>query len=200
MRVRSLSAIVVTGVPLLMAGCPLGLDLGSLLDFGSGVAAIPDGTYAGGTNGSVEFWEWDELVDEASETGATDAKFANGALLKDSGGVFRVGDVDELWDGAYELTREVYAIDAGEWGYEIAFDLFGEWDGIPVVGWEIATYWLNPDGTIELYDEIELTSEESFDGGAWTIYSESFATMELATPSSRAPEDLLDRKSGKIRR
>ena len=34
MRVRSLSAIVVTGVPLLMAGCPLGLDLGSLLDFG----------------------------------------------------------------------------------------------------------------------------------------------------------------------
>lgn len=200
MRIRYLAAVVVLSVPVLMAGCPLGLDLGSLLDLGAGLGAIADGTYEGSVDATVEFWESGELVDESSEIGATDAKFADGALLKDSGSPFRIGDVDHLSDGEYEITREVVAIDAGDWGYEIAFDLVGEWDGVPMVGWEIATYWLNPDGSLDLFDEIELTSDDSYDGGAWTIHSDAYSTMTRGSTSRRAPDDLLDRKSGKIRR
>lgn len=199
MRIRRLTVVVVLSVPVLMAGCPLSLDLGSLLDLGAGSGAIPDGTYTGSVDGTVKFWESGELVDGASETGATDAKFAGGLLLKDAGGAFRVGDVDHLSDGEYEITREVSAIDAGDWGYEIAFDLVGEWDGVPMVGWEIATYWLNSDGTLDLYDEIELTSDESFDGGAWTIHSDAYSTMTRTSSAGRPSGDILDRKSGKIR-
>jgi hypothetical protein len=209
MKLRCFAAAVVVGGSALLAGCPFGVDLGAL-GLGSG-GAIPDGTYAGTVSATVEFWNEGELSwDEASDDGYTDATFSDGALAKDSGGLFKLGDVDSLADGAYDITREVYDIDVGDWGYEIAFDSTGEWNGIPMTGWEVATYWLNDDGTVDLYDEIELTSEEWYDGGAWTIYSESYATLsrdEAPIPApapapapSQPPQNILDLKSGKIRR
>ncbi len=200
MRFRCLSAaLLVCGMGLL-AGCPLGFDPG--LGLGSGYYYIPDGTYAGSVSATVEFWEAGELVDESSSTdGYTDATFWNGALQKDSGSAFQIGDVDFLEDGAYEIMREVYYVDYGDWGYEIAFDSTGTWNGIPMTGWEIATYWLNADGSVDLYDEIELTSEEWYDGGYWTIHSDSYAnlTRGQAPTYEQPPQDLLDLKSGKVR-
>lgn len=184
-----------------IAGCPLGLGYG----LGGGYGAIGDGTYSGTSSAEVAFWESGVLADRGSDGGYTDATFLNGALLKDSGGAFRIGDVDVLADGEYRITREVYDVESGPWGYEITFDLTAEWNSIPMSGWEIATYTANADGTIDLFDEIELTSEDWFDGGAWTIHSDAYATLSrgLASPPAPAPapsgspRDILDLKSGK---
>jgi hypothetical protein len=193
-------AVLTIGGSALVAGCPFGLDLGSL--FGSAYDAIPDGRYEGDGSATVEFWQYGELVNEESNDTATFAAFSGGALLKDSGGRFQLGDVDTLVDGAYVITREVFSIDYGDWGYEIAFDLTAEWNSIPMTGLEVATYWLNDDGTIDLYDEIELTSDDWYDGGAWTIHSDSYVTLvpDYGTTPSSPPENILDKKSGKIRR
>lgn len=195
------SALMACGTALL-AGCPLGFNLGFPLGSASDASPIPDGVYRGGVDGVFEIWNGDELYDEGEEPGATDATFVNGALLKDSGGKFRVGDVDVLEDGAYVIQREVHDIEVGDWGYEIHFDLVAEWNSIPMVGWEIATYELNADGTLDLFDEIELVSEDGYDGGNWLIHSDAYATLERdAAPAPQQPvRNILDLKSGKIRR
>lgn len=198
MRLRWTAAAMVGGLGLL-TGCPWGFNLGFPLG-GETHSSIPDGTYFGGVDGAMEIWNGDELYDESTEEGATDATFVDGALHKDAGGPYKPGDMDVLKDGAYVIQREVSDIDFGVWGYEIHFDLTAEWNSIPMVGWEIATFELNADGTLDLFDEIELVSEEWYDGGNWLIHADSYSTMERAAAPQQPRRGILDVKSGKIRR
>lgn len=200
MKLRWFAAVVMVGGLGLLAGCPFGFDLG----FGLGGGAIPDGTYTGDVSAVTNFWEGETLSDQDEYEGETFGTFQGGVLLDDAGDSYEVGGVDFLEDGAYEIMREVNYVDFGPWGYEIGFDLTAEWNSIPMTGWEIATYSLNADGTLDLFDEIELTSEDWYDGGWWTIHSDAYATLlpgQAPAPGPGRPgRDLLDLKSGKIRR
>ncbi len=192
MRFWCFGAVVMVSCLLMLTGCVPGLDLDSLLGdllggLTPGYAAIPDGAYAGSVQATVEFWEDGEFAGQFEDEGYTDAKFSGGALLKDTGGFFAVGDVDFLDDGVYQITRTVNYVDSGDWGYEIGFDLSAEYDGIPMYGWEIATYWLNDDGTLDLYDEIDLTSDDWYYGGILRTHSDAYSTMSAGSWPVPAP-------------
>lgn len=222
MKLRNMcAALVLGGIPWL-TGCVDLSGIGGLLDGlssdggsngGSSGGAIKDGTYAGTSNATANFYQGNALYDQQAGNFGTNAKFSSGALLNDSGGWYKVGGVDRLQDGTYDLTRKVTSVDYGDWGYEIAFDESGTFGTLPMTGWEVATYWLNADGSLDLYDEIELTSTTAYYGNTLTIHTDGYATLTRGSvqspsqpqgqpqgqPQNQGGGSILDLKSGKIK-
>lgn len=192
----------------LVAGCPLG---GSLDDLFSGFLGndnlISDGTYAGKTNSLSEWREAGALYWQGTDQGDVTATFVQGEMLAPSGYWIDFGDVDSVDRGTLQMSREVYDIIVFDWGYEVDYDVTGTWKNIPLEGEQFVVYEMNSDGTVGVYDTLELTSLESHDGGRWSIHTTASGTLapvgSVATPSTPSggildPHGILDQKSGKL--
>lgn len=194
MRFRCVAAALMVCVAALTTGCPDGSGLG----FGFGPGAIQDGTYAGLADGFVQIWNWDELYLEEPGGGESAAIFVDGAIVKDSGYYLQIGDVEDVDFGSFTATREAYDIAVSEGFYEVAYEVFAEWDTVPMYGTEYITFTGNADGSITMLDTLELTSLDSYDGGAWTFYAETSGTLTTTQEPGEPPRDILDLKSGKL--
>jgi hypothetical protein len=98
-----------------------------------------------------------------------------------------------------------------DYGYEVDYDVTATWKNVPLEGEQYIVYELNSDGTVDLFDWFELTSLDTYDGGRWTIEDTTTGTLapleEVGSSgdsgdfgdSGDSPEDILDKKSGKIR-
>ncbi|HKQ47147.1 MAG TPA: hypothetical protein VJZ71_03645 [Phycisphaerae bacterium] len=196
MRFREFAAALIILGAALTAGCPDGAGLG--LPF----AAIPDGTYAGSVDGFVEIWHWDELYQQGSGGGESAATFVNGAIVKDSGQDLQIGDVEDVDFGSFTATREVFDVQVGAGFYEVAYEVYAEWETVPMYGTEVITFTGNADGSVAMVDTLELTSLADYDGGAWTFYAETSGALSSVQGPVEEPEDppfdILDLKSGKF--
>lgn len=201
---RFLAAAVVVGGSGLMAGCP---ELGG--QWGNGdipYGVISDGTYSGTKNATTKYWQDGETFWSGDWDESVSVEFYDGAIVQPSGDWLDYGDVDSLNMGTLQFSREVDEIYFEDWGYEVFYDLTGEWDGVPFVGVQHVDYVAEDDGSVTVYDTIELTSEDSFDGGEWEIVIEAEGTLSRSrggsnpgNPGNPLDDDILDRKSGKIR-
>ena len=237
MRFRVLAAALVVCGLASLAGCPLGIvsdlqsalqsSLQSGLQSGSGSGSgsgsessngvIPDGAYAGNIGATAEFWHKGEPYEQHSGGGEAGATFVNGAALKNSGTALQIGDIESSDWGVFTGSRKVYDVQVGDSSYEVDYDVTAEWNAVPMAGTEFITYAANADGSIEMYDTIELDSLDSYDGGAWTMHASASGTLLPVQQSGGSGSygstgtsgnsgssggstgNILDLKSGKIR-
>jgi hypothetical protein len=211
MRFQRLSAVLIGGGLAFLTGCPFGPGfLDDLLQDGTSRrlnpdVLIPDGDYTGVLYSTAEFWQAGEAYWQGDwPRDYARATFVEGEFVNDAGYWLGVGDVDAIDLGTIQLEREVYSEDVFDWGYEAIYDVTGTWKGVPVVGVQHIDFYPNEDGTVSMYESIELNSAEWFDGGSWVIEIESESLMAPGSinqpvPDS-IPDDILDKKSGKIRR
>ena len=194
MKLRCLAVLGTVCASALIAGCPGGADFG----LGLPGAPIQDGVYAGSANGFVEIWHWDELY--LSESGGSESAgtFVNGAIVTDAGQYLQIGDLEDVDYGAFVVTREVTDIQMADGFYEVSYEVFAEWDGIPMYGTQFITFTGNGDGSIGMIDTLELFSLNDFDGGAWSLFAETTGSLPLVQQTGEVPPiDILDLKSGK---
>lgn len=212
-RILAATVLVVCGTGL-MAGCP---QIGGLIDsvlseFGSDAAYgdVPDGTYSGTKYATTKYWQAGDEYWSGDWNEPVALEFAKGAIVQPSGYWLDYGDVDSLDMGTLQVSREVDEINFLDWGYEVLYELTGTWGDVPLEGGQHVDYVTNADGSITIYDTIELFSLDSHDGGAWEILIEAEGTLApsggAAGPGSSGnsggplDDDILDKKSGKIRR
>jgi hypothetical protein len=211
MRFWYIAAAVCICCSAMGAGCP-NTDLGTGCDCGN---VIPDGTYIGDTNGTFESWYGSNMNDQKSGSGQTSATFVSGYVVKDSGYDLQIGDVENMSAGSFSASRQVTDVQAGNWAYEVDYDVSANWGGIPMSGTEYITFSGNEDGSIAMFDTMELTSLSSYDGGAWTFHVNSSGTLYpsyddgsgsgngsgdgsgVQVPNDNLSNPLLDIKSGR---
>lgn len=197
MHTRHVAIALVASSLAFLSGCPDGSGFG----LGSGDQIIPDGTYLGDSSGNLEVWYGNQLYTQGSGGSESSATFLNGRIVKDTGAALQSGDVEELTLGAFSASRQVYDVYVGEWAYEVDYDVSASWNGIPMTGTEFITFGTNADGSIAMFDTLELTSLESFDGGAWTFHVNASGTLYPThdVPGAGSPLDnpILDVKSGR---
>ena len=205
MRYCRFAAAVIVCSSVFMAGCPNGTDFG----VGSGSDVIPDGTYIGDSNGNFESWYMSDVYQQASGGGETSATFANGAVLKDSGSALRRGDIENVDFGGFTASREVTDVQIGQWAYQVSYDVTAQWGNVPMAGTESITFTGNEDGSIAMFDAMELISLDQYDGGAWTFHVNSSGTLyptdesgysggdSSGSPSGNLSNPILDIRSGK---
>ena len=192
MKLRCLAVLGTVCALALMAGCP-----GSEFGLGTSYAAIQDGMYAGSADGWVEIWHWDELY--LSESGGSESAgtFVNGAVVKDSGQDLQIGDVEDVNYGAFTVTREVTDVQIAEGFYQVSYEVYADWDSVPMYGTQLITFTGNGNGSVAMIDTLELYSLVDVDGGAWSLFAETTGALPLVQPSGVPPQDILDLKSGK---
>lgn len=215
-RFLAAAALMVFGTGL-MAGCPEvnglvnglnglmeGLDeLESDYEF---TYAIPDGSYSGTKFATTTYWQAGEEYWSGDWDQPVELEFVTGEPLQPSGYWVDFGDEDSLDLGALQISRVVSDINVFDWGYEVFFDLTGTWDGVAFAGEQHVDYVAESDGSVTLYDTIELVS--TGDGGEWEIVIEAEGLLtpdggaqpgNPNAPSNPLDNPLLDLKSGKIR-
>ena len=202
MRFQHFTPILMICASALMAGCPSESDLGLVSGYDdSYYEVIPDGNYAGYVNGIFESWYWGELYQQASGGDQSGATFSNGVVLKDSGQALRIGDIEDMDFGAFTASRQVYDVEVDDYFYEVSFDVWAQWDSVPMAGTEFISFSENSDGSITMFDSLELISLDEYDGGAWTFHVNSSGTLYPFDGSENPPDNLsnpiLDLKSGK---
>jgi hypothetical protein len=182
-----------------MAGCPFGSDFG--LGLGSRDDVIPDGMYKGRANGIVEIWYGSDLYHQASSENENAGTFLNGAVVTDSGQELRIGDVEDVHFGSFTVSRKVYDVQIGDWAYQVSYDVTAQWNSAPMAGRQFITFSGNADGSITMFDTLELTSLVEYDGGAWAIHANTSGTLypvqESENPSDGLSNPILELKSGK---
>lgn len=191
------TALMMCGLAL-SAGCPI--DPGELgLDFGFDYEIIPDGVYQGNATAIAELWHDGERIAQTSGETAGYAKFVDGELLAGDGSIIRIGDVEEVDIGGVWITREVFDIYVNDWYYEVSYDVWTEWNSVPMEGTEYLSFGLNSDDSITMFDTLELVSLDEFDGGASVFHLNGTGKLIPGEGPAIPPRDLLDLKSGKPR-
>ncbi len=210
MRFRVVAAALMFGSLASTTGCPIDPDL--FLGVDTRYAPIYDGEYSGLGSGSVEFRQNGKLVQQIGDATESYARFYAGDILTDSGRLLVVGDVEEFSLGSITLTREVVDIFVADYFYAITYDVWADWDSVPMYGTEYMSFGQNVDDSLAMYDTLELTSLDEYDGGAWTIHVNTSGTLSpmgefddapVGVPGGipgGIPGDILDQKSGKTRR
>jgi hypothetical protein len=195
MTVRRLAAAVFMGSLAVLTGCPFG-ELDGLFPSDT----IQDGSFSGDVTWTSEMREAGELYWDNSGSEVRSDRFSAGALVKPTGAWLEVDDRDSLSFGAIEIARTVDSVDYGDWGYEVVYDLDAQWSDVELTGTQWVTYWILPDGCLEMYDTIELCSCDT--DGVWEYVYEEEGILEpdsggdAGEPFNPLNHPLLDKKSG----